>query len=152
MSNIMTKLNKTKFIEAKAQGKNNTEAALIAGAANKQAAHKAGYRLNKVVDMQKTIDKALSKKGITLDNLLQVYVDALQAEQTDRLTGEISVNHTMRMKAADKLLDLSGIITQLKHQNPMSQNITTTDYKEIQGALKSGDEVELVKATFRKTE
>lgn len=148
----MKQLDKQAFIEAKAKGKNNTEAALEAGAINRTAAYKAGYRLSKNVDIQKRINKSLNKSGITLENLLQVYIDAMQAEKMDRETGDITIDYTTRMKAADKLFKLSGIETQLNQQNPTSQNMPLTDYSEINGALKSGDTVELQRAVFRKAD
>jgi hypothetical protein len=148
----MKQLDKQAFIEAKAQGKNNTDAALQAGAISKTAAHKAGYRLSKDVDIQKRITKALNKTGVTLEKLLQVYTDAINAESMDRETGEITPNYNVRMKAADRLLNLSGIEHQLKNQNPMSQNITHQSSTELVHALKGGDEIELQRAVFRKGE
>src|SRR5271165_6313938 len=133
----MKQLNKQKFIEAKVKGKNNTQAALKAGAIKKTAAYKAGYRLNKDIDIQKRITRAVNKQGINLDDLLKIYTDATKAEKIDTGTGEVFTDHTTRMKAADKLLDLLGIQTRLKDKNPMSQNITQQSSKEIQAAFKA---------------
>lgn len=148
----MKQLDKQKFIEAKAIGKNNTEAALQAGAKNRIAAHKAGYRLSKDTMVQKQIDKAIKKADIDLSDLIAVFTDAMKAEKIDRITGEISIDYSTRMRAADRLLDLSGITTRLKDKTSESHNITEQGSKEIQAAMKAGDTVELQRAVFRKAE
>lgn len=146
----MKQLDKQAFIEAKAQGKNNTEAALEAGAINKVAAYKAGYRLSKDTDIQKRITKSLTKSGVTIESLLQIYIEATQAEATDRETGEITPNYNVRMKAADKLLDLSGIQTRLKSETHGSHNTVITDTKELQRAIDQGDYIEMQRIALAK--
>ena len=124
----MSKLDKTKFLEAKAKGANNTTAALEAGATTKTAAYKAGYRLSKELNIQKRIDKAIKDNGIDLKYLISVYAFAAKATKTTliRETGEIVdsgiPDHQVRMKAADKLLNLSGIEHRLNDKNRGSQN------------------------------
>lgn len=146
----MSKLDKTKFLEAKAQGKNNTAAALQAGAITKQAAHKAGYRLNKELGIQNQINKAIKQNGVDIKYLIGIYVEATKAEITDRDTGEITPNYNVRMKAADRLFSLSGIEHQLKHENPMSPNTTPLDTKDIEAALRAGNIVEAQRLVFKK--
>ena len=148
----MQQLDKSKFIEARLQGKNKTESALIAGASNKLAAQKAGYRLSKDLDVKKQVSKALKRHDIKIDTLIQVYAEALKAEKTDRITGEITIDHSTRMRASDKFMDLLGINTRPNTETATSHNISQQSNTEILGALKSGDEVELQRAVFRKAE
>lgn len=143
-------LDKNKFIEAKLEGKNNTEAALSAGAITKQAAHKAGYRLSKQPDIQKQLNKAIKRHNITVDKLMTVYAEAMMAEKVviigkgDDAFADPTPDHITRMKAADKFMDILGIKGQPKHQNIESHNIT----QQIPADL---DEVELSRAVFRKS-
>jgi phage terminase small subunit len=155
MSNM---LDKTKFIEAKAEGKNNTEAALQAGSKTPRAARQAGYRLNRQPDIQKQLNKSIKRHNITVDLIMTIYAEAAKAEKVvivgkgDDAFADVTPDHMVRMKAADKFSDLLGINSRLKSQNTMSQNITQQMTPELQAAINSGDEVELQRAVFRKVE
>lgn len=149
-------LDKAKFIEAKVKGKNNTDAALAAGAKTKVAAYKAGYRLSKQTDIQKQLQKSFKKHNITIDGIMTVYAEAMKSEKVvivgkgEDAFADVTPDHVTRMKAADKFMDLMGINRSSK-ENPTSQNITEQSSREIAQAMKAGDEVELQRAVFRKT-
>lgn len=145
------KINREIFIAEKAKGKNNTEAAMSAGSKNEKAAKQAGWRISKSIEIKQRIESHLKKQGIDIESLLQVYVEALQAEKTDAKTGGVYIDYSTRMRASDRLFNILGIETKGEVVKPMSQNIPEQVSEELKTAMKSGDEVELVKAVFRKS-
>lgn len=134
-------LNKVKFIEAKAAGANNTQAALAAGSTPK-GARRSGTRLSKDQKVQKAFQAALKRSGVKMDDLLDVYVGALKAEKTivDKLTGEVwkDPDYATRMKAADKFMNLLGVNKASALEAP---DIMSNAMKK---ALDNGDDVALL--------
>ena len=143
----------TKFVEEKLKGKSNTESAINAGF-SKRSAYNQGSRMMRKdeikAQIQSPIQKVLITNKITAKKLIQPYLDALQANKTivmgkdEDSFVDIQPDHNIRMKAADKLLKLSGLEDQ-KNAQPILNN------QELIKALNDNvDDVELVKMTFSK--
>lgn len=149
-------LDRGKFVLAKTQGKTNKAAALAAGAKTEKAAEIAGWRMSKEIEVKQRIEKAVSKQGVQIEQLVKVYTDAVKANKTTLVkeTGEIVdsgiPDHTTRMRAAERLFDILGIVTKGEVMNPLPKVIKVDTPKELVEAMKSGDEVELQRAVFTK--
>ena len=142
-------LDKTKFIEARAAGENQTQAAIIAGAKPKNA-RVAGTRLSKDHQVQRAFKRALKDSGVKLDDLIQVYVRALKAEKTivDKITGEVwkDPDYATQMKAADKFMNFIGVNKQSSEPIPDGMN------NAMRQALAAGDDVALLALMKRRTD
>lgn len=159
-------LNKKEFIKAKAQGLNNTEAALKAGSKNKASAKVSGYNLAHSVDIQAQLTNELLKQDITLANALKPISLGLNAGETITTYAttesgttlynddgtpvikkeEFIPNLGVQLRASAMALDLLGV--KKLDNSPTPDN--STNSKEIQKALKNGDEVELQRILFKK--
>lgn len=88
-----------KYVKAKAEGKSNTEAAMIAtGTKSINSAKTLGNRLSTNVNVQAAVAEALKKNGITLDNAIAPIGDAIRSDELD-----------MRLKGSDRALKLMGV-------------------------------------------
>lgn len=141
-----------KYVEARLQGKNKQQSAMIAtGVKDKKVANVYAHRLERKPDVRKQINKAIKKRDITIDKLINVYAEAMQAVKVviigkgEDAFADPQPDHVTRMKAADKFMDLMGIKGQAKTENTTSHNIA----QRIPANL---DEVELSRAVFRKSE
>ncbi len=63
--------------------------------------------LNKV-DVKIELEKALSKHGITIEKATKPIADGLEAMKQNNYTGEFTVDHSIRLKAAGMALDVLG--------------------------------------------
>jgi len=144
-----------KFIEAKLQGKSATEAAKIAGYSHKSA-HITGSALMKKEHIREALFVTLEDLGITFQKAVKPISEALQAtklivhgkDSEEGWTEEVP-DYTNRLKASSMSLDLLG----LKHGHSVNTPSAVPDKMtpELQAAMKSGDEVELQRAIFRKS-
>jgi hypothetical protein len=150
------------FIKAKLEGKNNTQAAMIAtGTNSKDVAKKQGSRLSASVNVQDIIRKELKKLKVTPSKILKIYAEALEATKLivhgkDPDTGwtEEVPDHKVRMQAADKFSDLLGIKGQ-----PIWKPVPAIDKPSISNlpqspqiaeAIENGDEIEMQRIIFKK--
>lgn len=151
------------FVQAKMQGKTNTEAAMIAtGAKDKNVSGVQANRLLRSVNVQQAIAKELKKLKITPAKILKVFAEAMEAQKTivhgkdpDDSFVEVVPDHNVRMKAAEKFADIMGIKyyppdttsgwSQVRPGMPSLQ-----DNPEVQKALEQGNEVEMQRVIFKK--
>lgn len=156
MSTDTLKPKELKFIKAKLQGKNNTQAAMIAtGTTNKQYAAVAANRMIKNDNIQAQLAKELDKMGITLKKAIKPIKDGLQATKQgmDKETGEYFDSglpeHATRLKASAMALELLG--AKDRHNNHDNQ---TPPFNPalLTEALNNGDEIELQRIIFNKPE
>lgn len=105
-----------KYIEAKVEGKSNTEAAMIAtGAKTKDVAKTQGYRLSTNVNVQEELAKAFKRHGIDIDAATKPIADGLKADKVhivgngDQAMAEIVPDHSVRLKAAGMAFNLMGV-------------------------------------------
>lgn len=142
-----------KFIQAKLAGKSATEAAKIAGY-SKKSAHISGSKLMKRSHIQEALFFTLEDLGITFQKAVKPITEALEATRVviigngEEAMADVQPDHNVRLKASSMALDLLG----LKHGHSVSSphSIPDTMTPELQAAMKSGDEVELQRAIFRK--
>jgi hypothetical protein len=137
----MNTLDKVAFVKAKARGKSNAESAIIAGSHAKNP-RQVGWQLSNNTEIQIMTEKAIKALNLNVQRVLQPISDALDAEEKDG-----SINHNVRLKASQMAQDLIGI----KHKGQVSHpEQSLENYKELNIALKSGDDVALVKAWQQK--
>lgn len=145
-------LNKTKFLEAKAQGKNNTQAALAAGSKSTNAAEKAGWRLSNTVSVQRELQRAVKQSGITMQQCINVFADAMTADkQTTDDDGNIifKPDYTTRMKAAERFMKLMGVDQAIDPAMVQPAPTNQLKDKKLLQALQEADEVQLLGAVFK---
>lgn len=147
ISNMPKTLNKVKFVQAKAQGHNNTESALIAGSKNRISAQRSGHNLAYSTDVQIMLANELKRLDITLANSLMPIKLGLEADMVNEHTGEILPDFNTRLKASDRALKLLGVYDQKRTKNEHEQQPIN---KELISALKDGDEIELQRIVFNK--
>jgi hypothetical protein len=139
-------LNKKAFVKAKAEGLNNTEAALKAGSKNREAAKVAGHVLSHDESIQHDLSIELERADINVQRPLKRIREALDADKIDFKTGEVFADHSTRLKASAMALDLLGV------KNAKTSEPNPTQNKELLDAINNNvDEVELQKLVFRKT-
>jgi hypothetical protein len=153
-------IREAKFIEAKIAGKNDTQAAMYAtGTSNKKVANVQASRIKKSPVVQTEFDKLLKQQGITLKKALKPIGKGLIAQKTivhgkDGNDGFVEVvdDIEVQLKSSDRALKLLGITNQVKSENAQSHNMNEQITPELHAAMKSGDEVELQRAVFRKVQ
>lgn len=151
-----TKVREKLFIKAKLEGKNNTQAAMVAtGTKSKDVAKKQGNTLSTSINVQTQIQKALKNYGITIDILVGVAVSALTAVKSTSIQGEVYPtdipDHTVRLAAMTKLAELAGMKYKPDDPNsPWKQVQPGTITPEVSDALQQSDEVELQRVILRK--
>ena len=133
-----------KFIESKIKGKSNTQAAIDAtGTTDKAVAAVQGHRLANKPEVQSALQKALSKHSITIDRALQPITDALEATKQNNFTGEITIDHAVRLAASDRALKLLNTISK------QPETPATIDNKELLQAIQDGNIQELQRIVFK---
>lgn len=138
----MKTLNKVAFVKAKANGLNNAQAAIVAGSEAKNP-RQVGWQLSNNSEVQIMIDKAIRVLDITVIKALQPIADALGAEKDNG-----SADYNVRLKASQMAQELLGV--KAKH-NPPTPPPEPLNIKELNAAMKSGDDVALYKAVFTKS-
>ena len=147
----MEDIKEIKYAQARIEGKNKTESAMIAtGTTKKTTANAYSQRLEKsptVIRMRQTaMQKALKKYKISIDKIIKPIADALEADKVilDKETGELlrSPDHAVRLKASDMAMKLLK-----EHKEPEKPK---NDNNDLIDAINSNDEVELQKVIFRK--
>ena len=63
--------------------------------------------LNKA-NVREALEKALDKHGITIEKATAPIAEGLQAMKQNNFTGEFTVDHSIRLKAASMALDVLG--------------------------------------------
>ena len=137
---------KQRYIEARLAGKTQEEAGLYAGSKTIEGARKYASRMSKDVQVQNSLNNVLDvqllKHNITLDRMLKNISDALDATKQNNFTGEITADHSTRLKATTMALDL------LPKTPPQEKpNLTKEDITKL---ASDSNEIELQKAIFRK--
>lgn len=152
-----------KFIKFKLAGESSTRAAKLAGYSEKSA-HVTGNALMKKPHIRDAVLVTLESLGITFQKAVKPVSDALGADKivirkrtVVRENGDIGEeefvdtepDHSVRLKASSMALDLLG----LKHGHSVNSSKSVPDKMspELSNALKSGDEVELQRAIFRRS-
>lgn len=143
-----------KFVEAKLEGKSNTQAALAAVPnISPGYARVAGHRLIAKDNVQEALQKALKKHNITIDRIAQTISDGMDATKTviigkaEDAFAEQVPDTSNRLKAADMASNLMGIRQgapkQPEPNNPQTPEQNTAIAKEIRKAMDAGDTVKL---------
>lgn len=147
------------FIKSKLSGASNTAAAIQAGY-SKRSAHITGNQLIKKPHIRRALFLTLEDFGINLEAALKPIQDALTANKVISAVSAGDANgattdfidvpdHPTRLKAAGMTLDLLG----MKHgAKPTSLPETPQMSPELLAAMKSGNEVELQRAVWRKVD
>ena len=81
--------------------------ALYPNADPKSAEVLVSRELNKV-NVKEALKKALDKHGITIEKATAPIAEGLQAMKQNNFTGEFTVDHSIRLKAASMALDVLG--------------------------------------------
>ena len=106
-------IKEAKFVKAKADGKTDIEAGLIAGAKSKQAASKYGQRLSKNVQIQELLQEELIKQGITPKEIIKPVVKALSAKRVVQIEGDFFQTEVddvdLQLKGHDRAVKLLGL-------------------------------------------
>lgn len=96
------------FIRAKVDGKNNSEAAMIAtGATSQNVASTQAARMLQNVTLREALDEALYRAGLSMDNVAEVIVEATKATKTiqvgKKLVETDTPDHSVRLNAVKAL-------------------------------------------------
>lgn len=87
--------------------------------------------LIKKPNIQEVLAPLLEKHNLTIDRALKPIDDALNAEQTNEYTGEITPDHRLRLSASDRVLKLHGVTQQGKPTNLVNIiNLQKNEYLE----------------------
>lgn len=137
-----------RIAELKSQGLKNKEIAAIEyPEAHGHAGDVIVSRELKKPHVAQYVDKgreiALKRYSVTWDTMIAKLTVMLNADKTDNLTGQIKPDYITQMNAIKLLIPLL--------EKKLEQPRIITDDSALQTVLNSGDEVELVKATFRKS-
>lgn len=147
-------LEEKKFVEAKLEGKNNTQAAMIAtGTKSKDVAKTVGYRLSTSVNVQQAILSELELQGVDLTQMVKPVKEALEANKiivmgkgTDDSFVDVVPDWTARLKASDMLFKLTGAYSPPKPKE--EEQATKPVTEEELAALKSKNVKELQRIVF----
>lgn len=103
----------TKIVKRKVQAVLNDEpqakwAQEIYPDAGKRSAEVLVSRELMKVDVKNELEKALVKHGITIEKATKPIADGLEAMKQNNFTGEFTVDHSIRLRAASMALDVLG--------------------------------------------
>lgn len=99
-----------RFIAAKMDGKNNTEAAMIAtGLTNRRSAAVEGHRLLTNANTQAAFERLMNNQGVTLEKLAQCLAEGLNATKRAADGREVP-DYMVQLKALNTALELKGLI------------------------------------------
>lgn len=98
-----------KIVKLKISGKKNKDIAkqLYPNATQKSGEVLVSQQLHRV-NVQQALEEAYRKHDLTPDRLVKPISDALDAEKVNDITGEVTTDHTTRLKAASIGLNLLG--------------------------------------------
>jgi phage terminase small subunit len=109
-------LREMKYVQAKAKGLSNTQAAMIAtGATSENSAKTLGHRLSTNVNVQEAVAAEFEKQGITMERIIAPIDRALDAQRVviygsgDDAFADVVDDHNVQLKAASMAAQLMGI-------------------------------------------
>lgn len=140
---------KHKFIQAKAQGMSNTQAALAANPKlSPKSAGNIGMRLSKQVDVQTALAKAFKKHDVTLESIIKVHSEAMNATRLELIDGIYHDSelpeHSTRLSAAKSAYSIMKDIKETNEAEsrkyiPNDPNMSDTEI--VQALFKPKDDV-----------